>query len=51
MMTVILAGLPIVLVVCLGFAHVMKRRSSITMPDYAELPTPSSDPGGETSQN
>ncbi len=47
MMTVVLAGLPIVLVIALGFAHMRKRRSSITMPDYAELPTPGADSGGD----
>lgn len=47
MMTIVLAGLPIAMVLGLGLAHIMKRRS-ISMPDYAELPTPSSDGGGET---
>ncbi len=47
MMTVVLAGLPIVLVIALGFAHMRKRRSSITMPDYAELPTPDAGSGGD----
>ncbi len=46
MMTVVLAGLPIALVVGLGLAHMMKRRS-ISMPDYAELPTPNSGGNGE----
>lgn len=47
MMTVFLASLPIVLVLALGFAHMRKRRSPITMPDYAELPMPGSETGGE----
>ena len=46
MMTFVLAGLPIALVLALGFAHMMKRRS-ISMPDYAELPTPSSGAKGD----
>lgn len=47
MMTIVLAGLPIAMVLGLGLAHMMKRRT-ISMPDYAELPTPSSDSSGET---
>lgn len=46
MMTIVMAGLPIALVLGLGLAHMMKRRT-ISMPDYAELPTPSSDAKGD----
>ncbi len=50
MMTVVLAGLPIALVLGLGLAHMMKRRSISTMPDYAELPNPAGDAGDGKTQ-
>lgn len=44
MVNVILISLPIAMVLGFGLAHVLKRKT-VSMPDYAELPTPTAESG------